>query len=759
MHWLTDLAIRWPRLTIFIAVALSALGTWGALRADASSGAHALIGRDHPEVLRLERFLESFGGGYPAIVAWTCDGGASGCHDVLDARSLAMAHQVATKLSQSRFVRRVLSPSDAPLIFRTEDGIAIRSLYVAGEEPPQYLVRAARADPMWRRTLLSADGKTAALVVEAITTNPRDQVELVSEIERTLEPFAAHGFTYRLSGNPVFHVSSQREGVAEAAVVGAATAAVMAIGFFLFLRSWQSVLALMSVVGLATGIALGIIPLLGWPWDPLVSGAPTLVLVMGSADAVHFITAYWRARAAGTDEVRALTAAGRETFVPCLMTTATSTAGVLSFLATDSVGFGRFGAVTGAGVGASLIMTFTVLPAVLRILPDGRQAGTVESVRWDGIVGRLIRFPVANATSVLLASLALAVAGGVGLTRLTADANPLSYWRAGHPTREAFEFVGAQLASIEGVELKVELPAAIGEQPTITHVEALATRLQAIPGVVSIRSVLTPLGSVAEAMEVESVNDQNASELLVLMSLSDASALDGWLSLDQRRLRISIGAEAASVESRERLLDAVQVAVEGVPRDWRVEVTGPSVVQRAIDRVVRDSAFQAVSGTSIIVTVLVMLFLGSLSWGALAMIPNLLPILVLFGLMGIFGIALDAGTALVAPIAVGIAVDDTIHFLHEFSVRRRRGDSPLVASQRAGMHVGRAIVTTSGTLAAGFLAMQVSRFQSIGNIGLLSAACIVTAFAAELLVLPALISATSREDPGVDASLMARGPE
>jgi predicted RND superfamily exporter protein len=136
-----------------------------------------------------------------------------------------------------------------------------------------------------------------------------------------------------------------------------------------------------------------------------------------------------------------------------------------------------------------------------------------------------------------------------------------------------------------------------------------------------------------------------------------------------------------------------------------------------------------------------MLFLGSLSWGALAMIPNLLPMIVLFGLMGLFGVALDAGTALVAPIALGIAVDDTIHFLHEFTAGRREGLAPLEASQRAGLRVGRAIVTTSATLAAGFLAMLVSRFQSMANIGLLSAACIAAAFVAELLVLPALISA------------------
>jgi hypothetical protein len=111
--------------------------------------------------------------------------------------------------------------------------------------------------------------------------------------------------------------------------------------------------------------------------------------------------------------------------------------------------------------------------------------------------------------------------------------------------------------------------------------------------------------------------------------------------------------------------------------------------------------------------------------------------------MGFLGVALDAGSALVAPIAIGIAVDDTIHFLHAFKARRLLGHDSLDSARLAGRQVGRAIVTTSATLAAGFLAMLVSRFQSMANIGLLSAAAIAAAFAAELLVLPALISLAS----------------
>jgi hypothetical protein len=195
---------------------------------------------------------------------------------------------------------------------------------------------------------------------------------------------------------------------------------------------------------------------------------------------------------------------------------------------------------------------------------------------------------------------------------------------------------------------------------------------------------------------------------------------------------------------RESLLADVSRLARGLPTAWSNSITGPSALQSSIDRVVRSSALQASAGATLLVAAVVILFLGSVGWGVLAMIPNVLPMVVLFGLMGFAGISLDAGTALVGPIAIGIAVDDTIHFLHAFREERETATSPVEAARRAGARVVRAVVTTSMTLATGFLAMLVSRFESMSNMGLMSASSIAAAFFAEILVLPALITSVSR---------------
>jgi hypothetical protein len=748
MERLTDLALRWPLLTIGLAIALSVTAGLRATGAESSSGAHALLGASHSEVQRLERFLARFGGGYPVVVAWSCGETGDPCRSALDAASLAMAHAVGEELLQEAHVLRVSSPAHTPILLPSSDGIRIHRLFDHGRaDLPHGAIRAALSDPVWKGTLVSTDGRTGGLLVESSSTTPEDQVALVSAIERATAPYDERGFRFALSGNPFFHVASQREAMAEAALIGGATAAVIAACFLALLRSWQSVVGLMSAVGLATGFGLGTIALFGWPWDPLTSAAPTLVLVMGSADAVHYLTAYWRSRSAGVARHLALRAATHETWIPCAMTAATSMAGLVSFVGTPSIGFAHFGAVTAVGVGASLLMTFTVLPAVLICLPDSRGPALREYQRWEQIVPRLIALPVQHTRLVLFTSALLAGVGGYGLTKLNTDAHPLSYWREGHPTRAAIEFVSSRLTSIEGVEIALELPHEVEQPGAVSRLRWLEESLQGLPGVRGVRSFRTVLESAAHALGAESLDEQNAGEIVALVSLSDPTALDPWLSLDHRFVRISVSAESAGVESREKLLAGIDLLAQRLPPTWGVELTGASVLQRSIDRVVRDSALQALSGTTLVVSALVMLFLGSVKWGALAMIPNVLPIVVLFGLMGLSEIALDAGTALVAPIAIGIAVDDTIHFLHEFGAQRRQGLGPLEASRRAGVRVGRAIVTTSGTLSAGFLAMLVSRFQSMANIGLLSAAAIVAAFAAELFVLPALITLFAERAP------------
>ena len=141
---------------------------------------------------------------------------------------------------------------------------------------------------------------------------------------------------------------------------------------------------------------------------------------------------------------------------------------------------------------------------------------------------------------------------------------------------------------------------------------------------------------------------------------------------------------------------------------------------------------------------MIAVFIRSLTWAALALVPTVLPVVVTLGLMGLGGLSLDLGSAMVAAVVLGIAVDDSIHLLEQFRRRRRAGAPPGAAMRDAVRHVGRAVITTSVALALGVSALALSPWQSVASFGLVSAVAILAALAATLWVLPALVFAATR---------------
>ena len=208
MHRLTALCIRHPRLTLLAALALLAAGGYSALRTELSVGMDANLGADHPLVRQFDGFLERFGGGYPVLIAYEC-GGPETCWGALDPAALEMAHAVARQLEQAPFVARVASVATSPVLAPSAElGLDARRLFADGapSEDPE-LRKLALEDPLWERTLLSADGRVGAIVVELAATDSDALLSVVEEIRRALAPYEA-GFRFHLVGEAAIWVAA-----------------------------------------------------------------------------------------------------------------------------------------------------------------------------------------------------------------------------------------------------------------------------------------------------------------------------------------------------------------------------------------------------------------------------------------------------------------------------------------------------------------------------------------------------------------------
>jgi predicted RND superfamily exporter protein len=217
------------------------------------------------------------------------------------------------------------------------------------------------------------------------------------------------------------------------------------------------------------------------------------------------------------------------------------------------------------------------------------------------------------------------------------------------------------------------------------------------------------------------------------------------MSLNRRYVRVSLEAEPGSYASGAELLQEVERHLSSeLPDGWQSDITGPVKVYYHMVDEVQSTQLRSFATAAVVVFGLVALFFGSLSWAVAAMIPTVLPVLATLGAMGAWGIYLDMGTAMVAAVVLGIAIDDTVHLLVQYKRRRNAGRDAASSMREAALHVGRAVVTTSIALALGFFVLTLSSWASVASFGFLSGIAILGAMIADLIVLPALVLAIAR---------------
>jgi hypothetical protein len=182
----------------------------------------------------------------------------------------------------------------------------------------------------------------------------------------------------------------------------------------------------------------------------------------------------------------------------------------------------------------------------------------------------------------------------------------------------------------------------------------------------------------------------------------------------------------------------IEARLAELPPPLRGEVTGTSVVfNAALDEIIRGQASSLVTGLWIIYAILAVVFVSA-RIGFVALIPNVLPIAFYFGLLGFTGVLLSPGTSLVAPIVLGIAVDDTIHYFARFIDDARQKGSERLATESAMRAVGRPVSYTAFALCAGFLVWNLSEFRTQGELGTLAAATLAFGWLSDVTLTPAL---------------------
>lgn len=648
----------------------------------------------------------------------------------------------------------------------------------------QELRAAALDNPFYRNSYLSANGRTTGLVLQLETYNPEgmevgvldgftdengveakyltsDQTsELIAELERILSQHSFPDTQVAMSGNPI--VSTKIQSYIGQDMFRFSGLAILLIGvllFGLFRRLSGLFLPLICVV-LAQLSTLGAMGATGSYIDGVNQMIPSFILAVGVGYAVHIIAIAFQRLDAGASKRDAVVHALEHSGTAVLMAGLTTTGGIASFVASEITSVRSVGTFIPTGVLFSVFFALVFLPAALSVCPiRPRASGTSRAdARIEAGLAACGRLGVRHPGAVTLVSLAVVATAASGAWWLSSDYDPLDWLPRNDKTRTDILFVDRELGGATNIEVVVDTGRENGlhDPKTLEHIEAIQEHVLTTGhpdfDMVKATSLIDVSKEVHRALnrgetEYYKIPEDPillAQELL-LFETSGSDDLEDLVDSTFREARISFKGEWAGSNAYRNYIVDQKPVLERLAGDLDFYISGTFYLSSRLITLIHETATRSYSIAFLLITPLMMLFIGSLRIGLISMVPNLAPILMVVGLMGWIGIAVDFLTLMVAGVALALVVDDTIHILNGF--RRDFADCGDVeeAVIRTMRTTGRALLLTTLVLVGGFALFAAARMINVNVFGLLTATVVFLAFVLDLFLSPALLALVYRD--------------
>ncbi|HST57970.1 MAG TPA: MMPL family transporter, partial [Longimicrobium sp.] len=662
---------RRPRTTLLaLLVAVAPLAMAGSALTPDNSLAVWFV-RDDPALERYRAFQREFGNDETVAISYTAPGGA------LAPAEAQLQRRAAERLRAVEGIDQVLAPA------LLADSIG------TSPQAREYLYRAG---------LISRDGRTATLLARMSARPDIDEVrgDILDHVRATAgATLGADGRALHYAGIGVVYDALNRQTIKDSGIYLGIAFVVMGILLWFALRRWRAVaLALVPPV-IVSVMTTGLFVLTGRPFTQVTSILPMLVLVIGLSDAIHLVAHYYAERRASPGpmakdarrEMVARTAAW--VALPNFFTALTTAAGFLALASS------RMPAIRDLGVFAAIsmlilwVMTLLVGTAALALWdvpppPERAQGGRLDNgLAWLSIHVPRWRWAVLGGMTVITAFLL------VGAARVKADTYTLQLLPPDHVARSDSRWIEQNAGFYTPLEfvVRVDSGRSAADPEVLRRLAEWQRRAEERPDVVRTFGVTQ------------------------LAAIGRAAPGGGYVTADGRDARVTAFIPMTSTAGFAKTVDGLETLgrdVLGGAGVGSVQASGYLPLYLRIVEYVVSGTIWGLAISTLIVFAMVGVLLRSLPLTVAAIPTNLFPVALVFGIMGWTGIPLDIATATIGAIVLGIAVDDTIHFLFRYRSEREAGWSREEAVGRTYRETGRSVVFASMVLAIGFAVLATS---------------------------------------------------
>jgi predicted RND superfamily exporter protein len=676
---------------------------------------------------------------------------------VFQPETLAAVGEITERAWRLPFATRVDSITNFQYSHAEEDDLIVDDLVdLEREHTPEDLAELqaiALAEPLLKRRLISDEAHVTAIFVRH--TVPRKASDEQTQAALAARELAAEveskypGHSIYLTGGVMLSNSFFEASVQDLSTLIPLMYLILLITAVIFLRSFWGMLITLVIIMLSASTAMGLAGWLGIPITPPSSSAPTIIMTLAVADSIHLLVTLFQSMRNGMTKKEAMTESMRVNLSPVFLTSLTTCIGLLALNLSDVRPFNDLGNISTIGVTAAFLYTVVLLPPLAAIFPIRKGKPVSEQSRSVVKLGELV---IENKKGLLWLGAFLIVFLSAMVTRNELNDEFVKYFDESFAFRTDTDFTSENLSGIYTMEFSLGSgeDGGIANPEYLANVEAFADWAREQPDVQHVFTITDTFKRLNKNMHgddpdwyvLPKARDLAAQYLLLYeMSLPYGLDLNDTINVQKSSTRLIVTTDnVTAVRMRELQRQSEAWLHANSPETmWTVPASTNLMFSHISERNIKSSILGAFIALALIAIILAIAF-RSVKFGAISIIPNLAPALMAFGIWGITDGRINVGNAVVLTMALGIIVDDSVHFLSKYLRARREGRmSSEEAVRYAFATVGSALIVTSFILVAGFLVLTLSPFGLNAGMGLLTAIVLLVALGADLLFLPPLL--------------------
>ena len=748
--WLVRIATARPVVTLVVlAVLTAAFGVQ--LRNVRVDNSLENIVDDDNEVVRI--FLDSvdrFGGNATLVVCVEAD-------DLLSESTLRTVDDLTNRIEAIPQIRTVTSLTNFQLVRGTDEGLDIAPLI------PEIPLTPEDAETV-RKRLTTDDQLSGNLVNEPMTAtvilaqfhyDKRNDVyfgQVTHQIRGMLADYP--GVTFRVAGVPALLGAFNDASMKDIYVLTIASAVLTVLALLFVFRNVSGIALSLVTNFVSIAWVIGLMTVLDIAITTASTMLPTLIMIIAISDVIHMVFQYYEESGAAATRRDALLAMAAKVGPPCLMTSLTTAVGFVSLVISDIIPVRQFGMIAAVGLMITFFIAFTLVPAACCVLPAPK-TGTrskLDSLGTSRALVALGRFNVRRRWYVVAVSALVVVVSIVGITRIRAENNNFDYFKKSDPFLESIRYLDANFAggNILDVIFNGTASGSLKEPEAMrgmAAVQALAMKFPETGKAMSltdlVRRMHRAMNADDPAFEVIPDTRELIAQYLLLFTIAGGEGLDSLVDSDYTSARTTFRMREMGSVRQSEIIDEVRAFLDAHPNPYyTAEITGGVELNASLVGYLITSQIESFVLAMVIILAMFVFLFRSVKVALVAMIPNIIPILLALGLMGWTDIPLNMVTVMVASIAIGIAVDDTIHYVARAQLEFRKAGDYDETMFRVLRSTGRAIVFTSVVITLGFSATLLSTFKPPIQFGIVAGTTMIAALFGDLIVLPVILRLT-----------------